>query len=138
MASKTASRWKTINDYNRNCAVPTTCSNLLLLTRFTGIRTALANASACLWTAYARLGRISGQIVPLGKLHTERLVPVDTEFGASYAFWRCALWPGRIFWPDRKASCSLGGPWGAYAASLKPWLTPPHEPVIGSCHPSPS
>ena len=70
---------KTINDCKRNCAVPTTCySNALLLTRVTGIR-----IGECIHLPLDCLRHVGPEQwalhVPLGKLHTERLVPLDAE-----------------------------------------------------------
>ena len=72
-------RPRTINCCNRNYAEPTTCtSNALLLTRATGIRIGecIDLALDCL----RQLGPDQWALhVPLGKLHTERLVPADAE-----------------------------------------------------------
>ena len=60
-------------------------------------------------TAHAGWGRTMGAPRPPRQSCTPNAsFPSIPRFGAPRnAFWPCALWPGRNFWPDRKASCSL-------------------------------
>ena len=73
-------------------------SNALLLTRLTGIR-----IGECIHLPLDCLRQIGPEQwalhVPLGKLHTERLVPLDSEgLRLLTAFLNCVLWlpPGRL------------------------------------------
>jgi integrase len=80
-------------------------ANALLLTRVTGIRIGecIALALDCL----RQVGPDQWALhVPLGKLHTERLVPVDEDgrhiMDVSLL---CAPWPHPPDWPNRRAFC---------------------------------
>jgi site-specific recombinase XerD len=91
-------------------------SNALLLTRFTGIR--IGECSRLTPDCLRQLGPDQGALhVPLGKLHTERLVPVDAEVRGIIVR-ILALRP--LARPDHLARSQGwllprgGGPWAAY------------------------
>ena len=106
-------------------------ANALLLIRATGIRIGecISLPSDC----QRQVGPDQWALhIPLGKLHTERLVPADPKSGGSWrGSWPCVLWLRPSTWRSRKACCCHAAV--AIARSIKPfarfWRRQLSEPV---------
>jgi integrase len=105
-------------------------SNALLLTRLTGIR-----IGECIHLPLDCLRQIGPEQwalhVPLGKLHTERLVPLDPEgLRLLKRFRNCVLWLRLVVWRNPKTSSCFE--WAVALRCFKccawRWRMPPNEP----------